>query len=51
MILRYSPEMPRFPSDFVVPADRVLDIFDFLHYAFGFQVKYRNFLSVECALD
>ncbi|KAG0567651.1 hypothetical protein KC19_7G151300 [Ceratodon purpureus] len=36
-ILRYTTDLPRFPSDAVLPADRVLDVFDFLHYAFGFQ--------------
>lgn len=35
--LRYTKNLPRFPSDFIVPQDHILDIFDFLHYAFGFQ--------------
>jgi callose synthase len=36
-LLIYTQDLPRFPSDYEVPEDRVLDLFDFLHYAFGFQ--------------
>lgn len=39
--LRYTKNLPRFPSDFIVPQDHILDIFDFLHYAFGFQVNHK----------
>lgn len=36
--IKYTTDMPRFRADYVVPTDRNLDIFDFLHFAFGFQV-------------
>jgi len=35
--IKYTTDMPRFRNDYVVPTDRNLDIFDFLHFAFGFQ--------------
>lgn len=34
-----TSELPSFPEEnFERPSDRALDIFDFLQYAFGFQV-------------
>jgi hypothetical protein len=50
-ILEYTRDLPRFPSDHVLPADRVLDIFDFLYYAFGFQVKFYYLKLYMCNLD
>lgn len=33
-----SPDLPAFPDDYVMPEERHVDVFDFLQYAFGFQV-------------
>ncbi|XP_076929044.1 callose synthase 10-like [Bidens hawaiensis] len=35
--LKYHEQYPRLPADFVVPAQRNLDIFDLLEFVFGFQ--------------
>ncbi|KAL4584830.1 hypothetical protein LXL04_009440 [Taraxacum kok-saghyz] len=35
--LRYHAEFPRLPSNFEVPAQRNLDMFDLLEFVFGFQ--------------
>lgn len=36
--LKYSPCLPKLPAEFPIPATRNADMFDFLHYIFGFQV-------------
>ncbi|KAB2607463.1 callose synthase 9 [Pyrus ussuriensis x Pyrus communis] len=35
--LKYFSNLPKLPSDFPIPATRDPDMFDFLHYTFGFQ--------------
>jgi hypothetical protein len=35
--LLYTEGSPRFPYDYVMPENRNLDVFDFLHYVFCFQ--------------
>ncbi|KAJ4886039.1 Callose synthase 9 [Raphanus sativus] len=35
--LKYSPCLPKLPAEFPIPATRNADMFDFLHYIFGFQ--------------
>ncbi|KAL9265167.1 Callose synthase 9-like protein [Drosera capensis] len=37
--LRYFRDLPKLPGDFQVPAIRGPDMFDFLHYVFGFQIR------------
>ncbi len=36
--LEYTSELPKFPDTYDMPKERALDVFDFLHYVFGFQV-------------
>jgi hypothetical protein len=36
--LEYTPDLPKFPDTYDMPKERALDVFDFLHYVFGFQV-------------
>lgn len=36
--LKYTTGLPTLPVDFSIPATRDADMFDFLHYIFGFQV-------------
>lgn len=35
----YTADLPRFPSAYQPPEGRDVDLFDFLHYVFGFQVQ------------
>ncbi len=36
--LEYTTDLPKFPDTYNMPKERALDVFDFLHYVFGFQV-------------
>ncbi len=36
--LEYTSDLPKFPDTYDMPKERALDVFDFLHYVFGFQV-------------
>lgn len=40
--LGYFRGLPKLPADFQVPATREEDMFDFLHYVFGFQVSWSS---------
>ncbi|KAH0732817.1 hypothetical protein KY289_004005 [Solanum tuberosum] len=35
--LKYFRGLPKLPGDFSLPSTRSIDLFDFLHYSFGFQ--------------
>jgi len=35
--LEYTSDLPKFPDTYDMPKERALDVFDFLHYVFGFQ--------------
>jgi callose synthase len=35
--LEYTTNLPKFPDTYNMPKERALDVFDFLHYVFGFQ--------------
>jgi callose synthase len=35
--LEYTTDLPKFPDTYNMPKERALDVFDFLHYVFGFQ--------------
>ncbi|XP_047320074.1 callose synthase 9-like [Impatiens glandulifera] len=36
-VIKYFRELPKLPGSFPIPATRSADIFDFLHFVFGFQ--------------
>lgn len=48
--VKYFRGLPKLPDNFPIPASRNGDIFDFLHYVFGFQVTLR-FLEALCFLQ
>ncbi len=45
--LEYTSDLPKFPDTYDMPKERALDVFDFLHYVFGFQVHAIFFLLPE----
>lgn len=49
--LKYFRGLPKLPGTFSAPLSRSLDMFDFLHYTFGFQVSWQLMLVLDSCLS